>query len=70
MEETLFAQACADCRNEWSQRLLLCTQGCQIFIATAYQNGKNIPNNQKIYQMAIKYTKMTKIYKITRKYTK
>jgi hypothetical protein len=24
-------------------------QGCQIFHAATYQNGKNIPNNQKIY---------------------
>jgi Tfp pilus assembly protein PilF len=30
-------------------------QGCQIFLATTYQNGKNTPNSQKIYQMAIKY---------------
>jgi hypothetical protein len=24
---------------------------------TTYQNGKNIPNGRKIYQMAVKYTK-------------
>jgi hypothetical protein len=30
-------------------------QGCQIFLATKYQNGENIPNYQKIDQIAIKY---------------
>jgi hypothetical protein len=36
-------------------------QGCQIFLGTAYQNGKNIPNipkyiinGHKIYEIAIK----------------
>jgi hypothetical protein len=32
-------------------------QGCQIFLGTTYQNGKNIPKDHKIYQMATKYTK-------------
>jgi hypothetical protein len=32
-------------------------QSCQIFLSTTYQNGKNIPNNHEIYQMATKYTK-------------
>jgi hypothetical protein len=41
-------------------------QGCQIFICPTYQNGKKyakmttiiyIPNGNRIYQMAIKYTK-------------
>jgi hypothetical protein len=31
-------------------------QGCQIFLATTYQKRKNVPNNQKIYPMDIKYT--------------
>jgi hypothetical protein len=31
-------------------------QGCQIFLGTMYQNGKNIPDNPEIYQMATKYT--------------
>jgi hypothetical protein len=31
-------------------------QGCQIFLGITYQNGKNIPNYHKIYQMPIKYT--------------
>jgi hypothetical protein len=31
-------------------------QGCQIFIGY-YQNGKNLPINQQIYQMAVHYTK-------------
>jgi gamma-glutamyltranspeptidase len=33
-------------------------QGCQIFLGTTNQNGKNIPNDHKIYQLATKYTKM------------
>jgi hypothetical protein len=37
------------------------SQGCQIFLGTKFQNGKNIPNYYKIYQMSkkyvIKYTK-------------
>jgi hypothetical protein len=32
-------------------------QGCQIFLSTTYQNGKNMPNDHTIYQMATKYTK-------------
>jgi hypothetical protein len=28
--------------------------GCQIFLGTKYQTGKNIPNYHKMYQMAIK----------------
>jgi hypothetical protein len=28
-------------------------QGCQIFLGTTYQNGGNIPNYYKIYQIAI-----------------
>jgi hypothetical protein len=40
------------CKREQSRQ-----QGCQIFIAAAYQNGKNIPNNQEIYQMSIIYGK-------------
>jgi hypothetical protein len=32
-------------------------QGCQIFIGATYQNGKNIPNDHKIYQMAIQFNK-------------
>jgi hypothetical protein len=31
--------------------------GCQIFLGATYQNGKNIPNNHKIYHMSTKYTK-------------
>jgi hypothetical protein len=29
--------------------LILSCQGCQIFLATTYQNGKNIPNDHKMY---------------------
>jgi hypothetical protein len=31
--------------------------GCQIFLYTKYQNGKNITNYHKRFQMSIKYTK-------------
>jgi hypothetical protein len=37
--------------NPW-----LVNQGCQIFLGTTYQNGKNIPNNHKIYLMDTKFT--------------
>jgi hypothetical protein len=33
-------------------------QGCQIFLGTRHQNGKNRPNEHKIDQMVTKYTKM------------
>jgi hypothetical protein len=39
------------CDNTWCA-----VQGCQISLGTKCQNGKNIPNNHKIYQMATKYT--------------
>jgi hypothetical protein len=32
-------------------------QGCQIFLGTKYQNGKNIPNYHELCQMPIKYNK-------------
>jgi hypothetical protein len=32
-------------------------QGCQIFLGARYQNRKNVPNEHKIGQMVIKYTK-------------
>jgi hypothetical protein len=32
-------------------------QGCQIFLGATYQNVKDIPNNHKISQITIKYTK-------------
>jgi hypothetical protein len=28
-------------------------QGCQIFLGTKYQNGKNIPNYHKPYQLSV-----------------
>jgi hypothetical protein len=34
-------------------------QCCQILLRTTYQNGGYIPKCHKIYQSAIKYTKMT-----------
>jgi hypothetical protein len=57
-------------------------QGCQIFLGTTYQNENkytktrtNIPNRNKIYQMATKYAKRqqnipNKIYHMATKYTK
>jgi hypothetical protein len=40
-------------------------QGCQIFLAASYQNGKectkwpqSIPNGHKVYQIVTKYTKV------------
>jgi hypothetical protein len=30
-------------------------QGCQIFLVQHSKMGKNIPNDHKIYQMAVKY---------------
>jgi hypothetical protein len=44
------------CRFGIFSRLLTQLQGCQIVLATIYQNGKYIPSNQKIYQMALQYT--------------
>jgi hypothetical protein len=32
-------------------------QGCQIFLGTKYQNGKNITNCHELHQMSIKYNK-------------
>jgi hypothetical protein len=32
-------------------------QGCKIVLNTTYQKGKNIPDDHKVYQMTIKYTK-------------
>jgi hypothetical protein len=50
-------------------------QGCQIFLGTTYQNGKN--STKLPYQMATKYTKWPqnipnghKIYQMATKYTK
>jgi hypothetical protein len=31
--------------------------GLPDFFSTLYQNGENIPKDQQLYQMAIKYTK-------------
>jgi hypothetical protein len=31
-------------------RLLRLDKGCQIFLSATYQNGKNIPNDHKMYQ--------------------
>jgi hypothetical protein len=38
--------------DHWNEK-----QGCQIFLGTKKQNGKNININQKIYQKATKYNK-------------
>jgi hypothetical protein len=44
-------------------------QGCQIFLGSKYQNGENIPNDNKIYQMAINYFNGRKINQMVIKYT-
>jgi hypothetical protein len=57
-------------KNVWEKKTFGPAQGCQIFLGTTYQNGKNVPNNQqigipnghicnipnvlKIYQMSVK----------------
>jgi hypothetical protein len=33
-------------------------QGCQIFLGTTYQNGKNVLNNHKIFKTATKIDQM------------
>jgi hypothetical protein len=33
-------------------------QGCQIFLSTTYQNGRNVPNYHILYQTTIKCTKV------------
>jgi hypothetical protein len=32
-------------------------QGCHIFLSSRFQNGKNVPNDHKIYKIPTKYTK-------------
>jgi hypothetical protein len=32
-------------------------QGCQSFVGATYQNGKDVPNDHKIYEIVIKVTK-------------
>jgi hypothetical protein len=58
-------EACKSGKNAFTDfsfaKLLLATstssQGCQIFLGTTNQNGKNIPNDHNIpYQMVIKYS--------------
>jgi hypothetical protein len=49
---------------------ILLHMGCQIFLGTTYQNGKNtklpqkIPKGYKIYQMSVKYTNKTYFFYI------
>jgi hypothetical protein len=31
-------------------------KGCQIFLGTKYQNGKNIPNYHELYQFTTNYS--------------
>jgi hypothetical protein len=44
--------------------LSILKQGCQIFLGTNYQNGKNIPNNHELYRMTIKYNKRPSVHQI------
>jgi hypothetical protein len=37
--------------------LIFASEHCQIFLGTTHPNRKNIPNNFKIYQVDIKYTR-------------
>jgi hypothetical protein len=49
---------------------VLVVVGCgQIFLGKAYQNGGKIPNDHKMYQMAITFTTWPKIYQMAIKYT-
>jgi hypothetical protein len=46
-------------------------QSCQIFLGATYQNGENVPNDHKLYEMATKYIpEGRKIDQIAIKYTK
>jgi hypothetical protein len=40
-----------------TDHLLALQQGCQIFLGTKYQKGKNIPYYLELYQTSIKYNK-------------
>jgi hypothetical protein len=42
--------------------IVLETRVARFFMLQHTKTGKNVPNNQKIYQMAIKYAKWPKIY--------
>jgi hypothetical protein len=44
---------------------LAIVQGCQIFFGKTYQNGGNIPNDLKIYPLAIKLPNCYKIFQMT-----
>jgi hypothetical protein len=35
----------------------LSTRVARFFLVQTYQNGKNIPNDQKLYKKAVNYTK-------------
>jgi hypothetical protein len=53
---------CADSQDPRNQLYLaLSYQGWLIILDTTYQKGKNIPNDHKMYQMDIKYTKWQSI---------
>jgi hypothetical protein len=45
-------------------------EGLPVFIGTIFQNGEIIPNNHKIYQMAVKRPKGHKIHQNWRFYSK
>jgi hypothetical protein len=44
-------------------------QGCQIFLASIYQHGGNVPKYHKIYQMAVNSSNGRKIDQMSIKYT-
>jgi hypothetical protein len=39
-------------------------QVCQIFLGSAYQNGKNIPDDDKMYPMVLKNTEWPENYQM------
>jgi hypothetical protein len=43
-------------------------KGCQIFLGTTYQNMKNLPNDQQVYQMAINIPNGHKMCQMAIKY--
>jgi hypothetical protein len=49
---------------------LLWCRVARFFLVQTYQIRKNIPNDHKLYQMAINYTKYCKIFQMAIKYAK
>jgi hypothetical protein len=58
VKSQFFAENCRKSQKSVTTR----DQGCQICLCTPYQNGQNIPNDHKIYQIAIPYSKQESTY--------